>query len=61
MSTHRNPRWEIFFDRAFYDMWAVRPIGDKTFSSPMLFHFGKKEDAEQFKALAEKAHCAVMA
>jgi hypothetical protein len=25
------PKWETFCDRAYYDMWAVRMVGDRTF------------------------------
>lgn len=50
-------KWELFFDRAYFDMWAVRPINDKKFNSPRLFHFSSKEDAEDFKGSAEKSGC----
>ena len=42
-----------------YDMWAVRPVGDKDFASPRLFHFVEKEDAEKFKELIEKSYHAI--
>lgn len=48
-------KWEIFFDHGYYDLWAVRPVGDKSFSSELLFHFNRREDAEAFKALASIA------
>ena len=48
-------KWEIFNDDSYYNMWAVRPVGDKDFNSPRLFYFAKKVDAEAFKELAEKA------
>lgn len=48
----------MFYDDGYYGMWAVRPEGDKSFNSPRLFHFMRKIDAEMFKVLAEKAHCA---
>lgn len=54
-----NVKWEIFLDKSFYDMWAVRPKGDKDFNSPRLFHFIHKEEAEKLKELLEKSHCAV--
>lgn len=53
-----NVKWEIFIDESFFDMWAVRPIGDKDFNSPRLFHYVFKEDAEKLKELLEKSHCA---
>lgn len=49
-------KYEIFLDSAYYDLWAVRPEGDNSFDSPRLFHFDKKEDAEKFKELAERAY-----
>jgi hypothetical protein len=52
-------QWEMFVDSNFYDCWAVRPIGDKDFNSPRLFHFFEKEDAEKFKELVEKSYHAV--
>lgn len=48
-------KWEVFQDLSYYHMWAVRPIGDRDFNSPHLFHFNKKEDADKFKELVEKA------
>jgi hypothetical protein len=59
MDTSTNIKWEIFMDDVLYGMWAVRPVGDKDFNSPRLFHFVKEQDAKQFKELAEKAHIAV--
>ena len=47
--------WEMFNDVSYYDLWCVRPVGDKKFGSIQSFHFVQKEDAEQFKILAEKA------
>jgi len=46
-------RWEIFLDGSYYDMWAVRPIGDADFNSKHLHHFKNKEDAENFKESVE--------
>lgn len=51
--------WEIFNDPSYYDMVAVRPVGDNDFNSPRLFHFGSREDAETFKVFVEKAVIAV--
>jgi hypothetical protein len=47
--------WEIFLDPSYYNMWCVRPIGDKDLNSPNLFIFALKDDAQKFKELAEKA------
>jgi hypothetical protein len=52
-------KWEVFLDDNFFDMWAVRPIGDKNLNSPRLFHYVYKEDAEKLKELLDKSHCAV--
>lgn len=54
-----NVEWELFMDSSFYDMFAVRQVGDKDFNSPRLFHFDKLEDAKLFKELIEKAHIAI--
>ncbi len=53
-------KWEMFVDVCFYEYWAVRPVGDKDFNSPRLFHFSEKEDAEKFKELIEKSHHAIL-
>jgi hypothetical protein len=26
-----TPKWETFRDRSYYDMWAVRMVGERTF------------------------------
>lgn len=51
--------WELFFDKSYYDMWAVRPFGDTDLNSPRLFHFGIKSDAETFKELCERSFVAI--
>ena len=53
--------WEMFSNPSYYDMWAVREVGDRSFESPRLFHFVFKEDAEAFKALLEKSYHAIRA
>ena len=53
-----NAKWELFQDINYYDMWAVRPVGDRDFNSPQCFHFNKYDDAVAFKALIENATCA---
>lgn len=45
----------MFFDEAYFGMWCVRNTDDKRFDSPTSFHFDKREDAERFKELIEKA------
>ena len=53
--------WEMFSDPSYYDMWAVREVGDRSFESPRLFHFVFREDAEAFKALLEKSYHSIRA
>lgn len=55
----KRREWEVFHDPSYWDMWAVRPVGDRCFNSPQLFHFAKREDAEAFRALAELSISAV--
>ena len=50
-------KWEIFLDKSYFDMFAVRPIGDKDFYSPRLFHFDSEEDANKCKEILDKCHC----
>lgn len=40
-------KWEMFCDQSYYDMWAVRKIGDRDFNSPALFHFNLRTEAER--------------
>lgn len=47
-------KWEMYLDMSYYDMWAVRRIGDTDFNSPALFHLGSREDAEKLMKLLEK-------
>lgn len=54
-------KWEVFCDKSYFDMWAVRPVGDKFFDSPRLFHFMDMADAQQFKVLVDKSYHAVPA
>lgn len=57
--TTMRAKWEIYSDPSYYDMWAVREVGDRDFNSPRLFHFITYEEAKQFKALLEKSYHAV--
>lgn len=52
-------RWEYFIDVAYYDMWAVRPVGDRDFNSPRLFHFTNKDEAVLCKELLENSFTAL--
>jgi hypothetical protein len=49
-------KWEVFIDYSYYHLWAVRPVGDKSFNSQRIFHFVEKSDAEKLKELLEKAY-----
>lgn len=48
-------KWEIFCDTSYYDLWCMRPVGDKDFNSPLSFHFAKKEDAEALLEIVNKS------
>ncbi len=39
-------KWEYFCDAGYYHLWAVRPIGDKSFSSQLLFHVQSMAEAQ---------------
>ena len=54
-----NVEWVLFLDHSFYNMFCVHPKGDTDFNSPRRFHFVFKDDAERFKELIEKSHCAI--
>ena len=54
-----NVEWVLITDESFYDMFCVHPKHDTAYDSPRRFHFVYKEDAEKFKELIEKSHCAV--
>lgn len=41
--------WEFFCDRSYYDLWAVRPVGEKRFG--YCFHLHAKEEAEGLRNL----------
>lgn len=49
--------YEMFIDRAYYDMWAVREIGERDFNKS--FHFGSEQEAlqliEYFRKIKAKA------
>jgi len=48
-------QWEIFNDDAYYNLWCVRNIGDRSFNSPLSYHFEDKADADKFLELVRKA------
>lgn len=50
-------QWEVFFDKTYFDMFAVRPIVNKDFHSLRLFVFNSKEDAMKCKEILDKCHC----
>lgn len=37
--------WEFFQDISYFDMWAVRPMGDTNFKSQLLFHVMSEQEA----------------
>ena len=43
--------WECFCDIGYFEMWAVRQIGDRSFNSQRLFHVPSKEEAEALRDL----------
>jgi len=51
--------WEMFCDESYFDLWVVRPVGDKSFLSQRLFHFDSKSSAEKFKELLEISYHSV--
>lgn len=57
----KNINWEIYCDRLFYNIWAVRPVGDTDFNSLRLFHMTTRNKAEALQTLLSEAHCAVPA
>lgn len=59
-SKHRV-EWEVFSDASYFGLWAVRPVGDKDFDSPRLFHFVEQTDANEFKRLLDISSHAVKA
>jgi hypothetical protein len=54
-----NVKWEYFLDPGYYDMWCVRPVGDKDFNSPRNFHIASRVEAEALTDLLNKCICGV--
>ena len=52
----RKRSWEMFEDRSYFDMWCVRAADDKSFNSPLSFHFNTYIQALNFKVLIENSH-----
>jgi hypothetical protein len=44
-------KWEFFSDSAYWDMCAVRPVGDKDFKSQNLFHVSNLKEGERLSDL----------
>lgn len=44
------PRWECFEDAAYYDLWAVRPVGERGWGVNT-FHLRTRQEAEGLVAL----------
>lgn len=47
-ATAGEPRWEAFLDTSYYDLWAVRPVGETRFNST--FHVRSKDEADALVA-----------
>ena len=39
--------WECFSDPSHYDMWCVRPVGERTFGAG--YHLMRQEEAEHLR------------
>ena len=52
---HQPAAWESFCDPAYYDLWAVRPFGDQSFTSQRLFHVQSKGEAEALRDMLNGA------
>lgn len=48
-------QWEIFPDEGYFGLWCVRNIGDRSFHSPLSFHFEDEKDAREFLRLVRIA------
>ena len=46
--------WEYFTDGAYWDMCAVRPVGDTDFNSSNLFHVSNLKEGERLASLLNK-------
>jgi len=44
----RGRTWEAFLDPSYYDCICVRPKSEKSFDSPLAFHFDTSEQALAF-------------
>ncbi len=49
-------KWEYFRDPAYYDMYAVRPIGDTDFNSGLLFHLLHSIEAKKLCTYLNRTH-----
>ena len=52
----RKRSWEMFEDCSYFGMWCVRAADDKSFNSPLSFHFTTYVQALNFKVLLENSH-----
>lgn len=62
LTTEPQPvdNWEFFTDGAYWDMCAVRPVGDRDFNSLNLFHVTNLKEGERLASLLN-SHCAYSA
>jgi hypothetical protein len=42
-------KWESFCDEGYYGLWAVRPVGDRSFKSQQLFHVQSKAESDALR------------
>ncbi len=47
----RGRPWEWFCDESYYNMFCVRPIGEREFNSELSFHFETQCEASAFASL----------
>lgn len=50
MVANNGDVWEYFMDESYYNLYAVRKIGDKDFNSEVLFHVCGKMEAQHLCA-----------
>lgn len=51
----RGREWELFEDMAYFNLYCVRPVGEREFNSASSFHFVLLEEAEDFIELLAKS------
>ena len=51
----RGREWECFSDMSYFDIWCVRPKGERDFNGEVSFHFMTFDQAVDFMNLLEVA------